>query len=718
MLVTVLFFSVLVLMFVGAAFALAPSGFLRSAHDSALSASTRAARSGLDWARLRLSSDPRWNAETAATFDQGTLHVVEGDGQVTGWLQDNGGWARFRLRFNYQDGPASAAVNSDGLDDPSVDWTDFPYVSCNNLMGPSPRQIPIAESGTNYSSPAAWGNTQLDLPAHCLLLSIEGACGRNVGFAGQYPDRFLGGYQKKVAQTVLRFGSSQPILEAVTMVNGDLDIKVNQPLALNAQPGEKARMRTKQSVSLTGGALSTNGEILYLQGQNVSGPTTGVTVATDGNSDFFKIPANKVKQPSSPISLAAGVYVVSGTTAPQIHYVNMSYADYVAANPRPTGNPFTLPSGMSISGPNAEPAPRFTLAVNRDVQIGQSGGVTDFALVPDGGADQSASYGGGHPSPPPPPPQVVNYATIAAYYFDPVSGSNSAPLTSAPLTDLLNLAQNHLTLLSNNATPPGNADTSVTYKSFLMPGGQPLYVPMSVSVHGPVYLWMEGGGQQAANQEFTTFLQSQTHSTEFQSLIVSAGADMAATEIQNNNNNNNGGNPTGLKPKDVELQLNGGASGLTLANDGAITIGTQIKGTSSALVSKSDIALIGTSTDLSSSPGTQLGLNLYAQGNITIDAFQLDSSGGQFRSFNLGGILYAWNDVNVLMGDSSGGGTFNLRGGLVAYGGDPSQTSVAAGQGKANLKAASMSLTYDPAYLASLLSSGPFDLDILSWHEF
>ncbi|MBN9419656.1 MAG: hypothetical protein J0I12_29640 [Candidatus Eremiobacteraeota bacterium] len=707
------------LMFVGAAFALAPSGFMRASQDWGTAAAVRAARSGLDWARLRISADPRWNAQTAATFQQGGLRVTEGDGQVTGWLEENGGWTRFRVRFNYQDGAASTAPESDGLDNPSTAWSDFPYVSCNNLLGPSSRPIPVAGTSSNASSAGPWTSTQITLPSHSLLLSVEGAYGRNVLMSRQVPVGFQGGFQKKVAQGVLKFGSSQPILEAVTMVNGDLDVKVNQPLALNSQPGQAARIRTKQSINLTGGATSTQGEILYKQGQTVSGTMTGVRVATDGNSGFLKIPADKVRQPASPITLSAGVYVVSGTTTPQINYVNMSYADYVASNPRPAGTPFTPPAGMSLSGPNTAPLPKFTLAVNRDVQVGQSGGVSDFALVPDGGADQSSTYGGVTPTPPA-ATATVNYATIADFYFDRSSGSNSAALTAAPQADILRLAEARLPRIAANVTPPAGASRAVSYNQYRLPSGEPLWVPTSIAGSSPIYLWMSSsGGQSGANQAFTTFLQSETHSPEFQALTATAAVDMnaALNARSGGSNSGNSANPNGLKPKDVELQLNGGASGISFANDGSITIGTQIKGVSSALVSKANIALIGTSTDLNSSPGTQLGLNLYAQGNITIDAFQLDSTGGQFRSFNLAGIVYAWNDVNVLMGNSSGGGSFSLKGGLVAYGGDPSTTAVA-GQGKATLQAAAMSLTYDPSYMADLLSSGPFDLDIQSWHEF
>ena len=157
-----------------------------------------------------------------------------------------------------------------------------------------------------------------------------------------------------------------------------------------------------------------------------------------------------------------------------------------------------------------------------------------------------------------------------------------------------------------------------------------------------------------------------------------------------------------------------------VANDGDITIGAQIASNGSALVSKGDIRLIGTSTDFNSSSATQLGLNLYAQGNILIDAYDLDSTGaGTFHSVKLQGVVYAWKDITVLAADGSGTsvGPFSLKGSLVAYGGDPAGASTA-GTGNVTVSAGSVDITYDPSYVAGLAPAGPFSLEMLSWHQF
>ena len=101
MLISVLFFSVLTLMFVGAAVSLAPSGLARTAADTSLASADRATKSGLDWARSRISQNPNWRAETAQTFVAPGLFVTEGDGQAVGWVAEGQSWCRFRLRFNY-----------------------------------------------------------------------------------------------------------------------------------------------------------------------------------------------------------------------------------------------------------------------------------------------------------------------------------------------------------------------------------------------------------------------------------------------------------------------------------------------------------------------------------------------------------------------------------------------------------------------------------------
>ena len=73
---------------------------------------------------------------------QSDLIVNESEGQVVGWVREGPTWSRFRIRFNWQDGAASATPVSDALNDPTQDWPDFTLVSCNNLKGTLPKVIP------------------------------------------------------------------------------------------------------------------------------------------------------------------------------------------------------------------------------------------------------------------------------------------------------------------------------------------------------------------------------------------------------------------------------------------------------------------------------------------------------------------------------------------------------------------------------------------------
>lgn len=165
--------------------------------------------------------------------------------------------------------------------------------------------------------------------------------------------------------------------------------------------------------------------------------------------------------------------------------------------------------------------------------------------------------------------------------------------------------------------------------------------------------------------------------------------------------------------------MQGGSGGLVLSNtDGSIILGSQIQGNGAAIISGKDISLIGTSTELSSSPGSLLGLNLYAQGTINLDAFKLDPSGaGSFHGINLNGILYSWQGINVFAGNSTTSADFHMRGSMVAYGGDPAGAPVV-GAARTNIKARSANILFDPSYVASLVAGGPFSLQVVSWHEF
>lgn len=711
MLISVLFFSVLTIMFATAAISLAPSGLARSAADTSLAAADRATRSGLDWVRSRISQDPKWNASTAQTFNATGLSVREGDGQVVGWVSEGATWSRFRIRFNYQDGPASTAPDSDNLNNPTTPWSDFPYVSCNNLVGGGSRPLPIASGSMGSTSSGPWpGTPQLTVPSNTLVVSVEGGHGRNVAFSGGRPADFLGAYHKRVAQIVLHLDNNQPITAAAVMAAGNLLLSSNSPINLNATAGETPRMRTKSNLSVSGGITSSQGELMHAGTQAVTGPMTGVTVKVEDTTGLYKIPATKVRSPASPSSMQAGTYVV--TAAGTLNYVNMDYKDYALASPKPSGSPVVpLPSGMTIT-PNAS-GPKFTVQLTKDLQINPSGALTGFALVPDGGAPQSATYGGVAASTAP-VAAIMTPSDVLNQYFN-SNYANKLPLDPSTLGAWNALASVNPNLTVYNSNASGNrsnsggfATTAVSYTEYSVAGGGRFLVPNSIPAPpNKVYVW-----QVTAN---LTSVLNAAAAPQFSGLQSATSAAAPPTA----------GPPppvatVGLKPKDLELQMLGGANGVMLANDGDITIGAQIQSNGSALVSKGDIHLIGTSTDFNSSSGTQLGLNLYAQGSISIDAYDLDATaGGTFHSVKLQGVVYAWKDITVLAANGSGTsvGPFTLKGSLVAYGGDPAGSSTA-GVGNITIAAGTVDVTYDPSYVASLAPTGPFSLEVLSWHQF
>lgn len=186
-----------------------------------------------------------------------------------------------------------------------------------------------------------------------------------------------------------------------------------------------------------------------------------------------------------------------------------------------------------------------------------------------------------------------------------------------------------------------------------------------------------------------------------------------------------------LTPANVQVNLVPASGGsLTFGNNngpgGNITFGTQIVGNGAAIVSSGDIDLIGTSSQLSSTPSAQLGLNLYAEGNVLIDAYKLDTAGnGTFHDVNLQGVLYSWGNTTINVGNpaTASWGNFTMDGVMVSYGGNPAGGVLPyAGTnspGKTSISANMANITYNPAYVMGLYQNLPVPLPmrVLAWHE-
>lgn len=307
---------------------LGPSALARTQGDLLQGAAHRALQSGCDWARSRLSGNPSWCADQATpqTFNLPGLKVTEGQGQVLGWVRDGEQWSRFRIRFNYQDGGPESLPNSDAMANPSSPWSDFPYVSCNNALGSTNRVLPVAGDAAQYVNAQPWPTAQLTIPQACILLSIEGAAGKTDANA---PEQFYGTVHKLTAQTLLKFGGNQPVTDAAISSSGTLDIDLfGGTLAIDSLGGEAARLRSKNSLKV-GDVTSTRGELRAAAGVQ-NGTLTNVTTTTDAASDgFYQIPLDKVRIPTSGITLQAGTYVVTSTG--KLMYHPQNYAQFAAA---------------------------------------------------------------------------------------------------------------------------------------------------------------------------------------------------------------------------------------------------------------------------------------------------------------------------------------------------------------------------------------------------
>ncbi len=554
LLISVLFISLVVLIFVQASFALAPGALSRTQNDVERGAAERAAQSGIDWARSRLSSDPGWCADqtTVQTFQAPGFKVSEGHGQVLGWLRDGENWSRFRLRFNYQDGGPLSSVDSDNMANPPVPWADLPYLSCNNLQGVSQRHLPLAGDSSQSTHTGPWPQVQLTVPPGTLLLSIEGATGRT---ASENPDQFYGTVHRRTVQALLKFGSNQPVTDSAISSSGDLNINLfGGTLRLDSLGGQTARLRSKDGLSV-GAVNSTLGE-LRAAGTISTGALTNVTTSVDHGPDgFYKIPLSKVRTPSSGLTLPAGTYVVTATNT--VIYNPMNYSAFVNASPPPTGTEVTLPAGMELNGPNAS-APKFRLTVSQDLAINAAGTVTDFALVPDGGAAQSTDYGGLPATPPElsPVKEFANWVTTGATDISPTVSAkdawlevlNQLPYGSATSPDgnyydyWLSAEQtDHIALPISSTSLPilTNTDTQPLLTALLNAGvtRTAALIPFYPAYTGPV-------------PDLTS---------------VDPTSPTASSK---------------LKPSDLELNLQGGGSaGLTLGNShGSITLGSQVQG--------------------------------------------------------------------------------------------------------------------------------------------
>lgn len=709
-LVAVLFMTVVIAMFVGAAISLAPASLGRTAHESRVQIADRAAKTGLAWSQARLRSDPDWNASVTNNTVEPEFIVDEASGQVVGWVKEGPTWSRFRIRFNWQDGVGGG----DALNDPPQNWANFTLVSCNNLRQTVPKSVKVADGPGG--SVTGGSPTRLDLPQNSALISVEGTTGSVQYDGAGKPIGFAGSPQTRTIEVILKLsGPNQAVTPAAVMAAGDIKVALqssspSSKLDLTASATQVTRLRSKGKLEVVQGGSpnvhSSKGELSANNTANVTtnGSSGNVTVVAEQAADgFYSIPNTMVKAPASPATPNAGVYVVN--TAGVITYYDMDYSAYqaaVAAGTLSGGTATSLP-GVTVS--TSATSPKVRMLATQDIQVSPTGSATDFVIIPDGGAPTTNS--------------TYNYAAATANvqnYFNTYNTGWLSPFTNVGANPAW---------LSVYPNLPSIANVSNQWQYTATNGQVARLNPATMR-------WNSSGGWNAASAMDLAGEIAQT----FQ-----PGAPNAAQALSDYNvlASNFGAPqytpsaslpPVGtLTPADLQLTLQAPTGGsMVLKNDGNLVLGSQIQGNGAALVSKGDIQLIGTSSDLSSTPGASMGLNLYAEGDVLIAPFKLDSAGAaSFHKVDMQGVVYSWGNVTINVGDSSvpnaSWGALKLKGALVAFGGDPNNPvpgyAGPTSGGKVSIGGKNADIEFDPSYLMGLYQNlpSPLGMQIVSWHQ-
>ncbi len=733
-LISVMFVALLGAMFVGAALELAPGGLGRARQNGESLMAQKASRSGIEYAMTRLRQDARWcGASNRVVVDTPDFFVAENDGMVIGWIKDsNGSVGQFRIRFNLIDGSPGA----DGLPDPAAPYDfSYPYVSVNNLMGNTETTSKVSDGGP------ATATDRVIVPAHAVYLAVEGRSGRGLSGLDSTnfnPSQTFSSITPCTIECIQRVTNlGPPVEQAVVMGGGNVSLRLRDPagrvLVDATSSGALVRMRSKGDISVEDGASpNVHAPNAVLLANNVSAnlPPTGVTVdVEDPAAEFYKIPASDVHTADGTHTLLGGTYTVDQNGA--VDYYDMPLATYLermsdpttAASTLPTVANFSFNSGVaSLSSPAAG---QYELTISGDLLVEPSTtGQQDLAIIPKRGARASRADGGGggggggiYTI-----PGDTTVAPVAANF---VMGGD---------------ANHYLSSTADNVFYATVAQTAGLTNTIAWGGGGE--VTGQIQWGGGALTNLQGSGSVYSN--FDNVAGNFPHI--YTAIATAVGSDPSLfdqfpgqlsmwgyTTAGGGGGGGGGGAGTGgiatevtdtLTTRNLTVNLKSSVPGesVTLSSPGDLVLGATLNGTGATLVSGRDLKIIGTGLDLSTEPGASRGLSMYANGNISVSTYTEDLSGGSsvdaYRDFSVTGTIYANQGFSAVVGeDEVGYRSFNLRGALVAYGGDPA-TGNPGSPGTVDITAANSNLIFDPAYLMDLYENlpGGLKLEPLTWN--
>lgn len=687
-----------VAMFLGAAGQVGLRSIFVTGATSESTAAISAADSGTQYALFRLRQNPRWRGDgNGLVIDTPELMVHEDQGNVVGYVGDR---SQFRIRFNYQDGSGGG----DRLPDPKR-FLSTPYVSVNNIMSSSPTKVPRADgpsASVTSSSPAPYS-----VPEFTVCLLVEGRSGQSI-VRGNFDDPEPAG--RAMSTVIEGFYRVEDVsgltLDAAAMSAKDFKAELpdgtGSVLVRAREQGGQPRLRSKGKVSVKGGDpvnyLSPDGQVLSGDSKLAANPDSTVTVDQEvKTSNFYDLSWEEVHRadPNGP-SMAAGTYVWwdDGT----LHFYDLNYKDYLKfakdnkTHPGKVVNTANLAEGVSVN------PSRKSLTLSNDVYVrpGASSSLdskadppSDFTVIPRAGAQEA-------PAP--------NLGSMGAR-------DQSLALASILIQDRQALSD--FFYEQYGASGSFNTDSNADYPEFRFSGAGTPSFRIEADANGFSLANIVAGATGSEEQKYLASILDtdsnlRTQSTEYFSNLglLNEGALPGVDDD--------------LTPENLALDFQP-ESGTTavLSAEGNVRIGSQLNGLGGSITAGGKINIVGFGVDFSANPDAESGVSLYAKGNIGISTFKMDrvTKMGAFQDVAVKGVVYTWSDFVGRLGDKKVDrwGNFNLEGALVAYGGTPGTAEDpgapgADGNGVVDIKAASATLTFDPAYLLGIVGSAPANL--------
>jgi hypothetical protein len=702
-------------------------GNLRSTQKGSRQAAL-AADSGLQYVQSRLSEDPLWDADGGLVVNTPELVVFEHRGNIVGLVAvPEGGFAQFRIRFNYQD---DSTDDEDGYPDPAPQlFIDSPYVSVNNLFGGAAKGVPRAR-GSDWAVESA-SPRNYSVPGHSVCVIAEGRYGPGLSPSpSEINPPLAGSCATRVIEAYLEPGELVGDTNGF-MSAGDTTFKLDAGglAEIGAKdPRIASRLRSRSDIRVLGGASPNlvsedeNGETYTPTGTITADQDGSVDLQTElVSTDFYKLEWDQVrKATSSDPTIKGGTYTVwdDGT----IHYYDMSYAAFtalMASDPANPGGSANLPTSLTFNNSESKLTIRENLFVEPSVN-----GTTEFNFLPRAGVQEDPP--GAIASLPNPDKIEKIFAELGEARLADFGGGTIGGI-GAEYTDAI------WTL----PVPPGtNLEIEVWEKNFFIdwfkhgiylkevsPGvgeltiddGDGAFSQFSLT-SGSSYVSFNprlnddqnGALLDALERVFAGF----TNTSNTGKLDQILTQTVTGSTLQEFDFGASGVAPT-LRADNIKVEF-APPEGETaiLTAEGGVRFGAVVIGEGGSITSEDTIRVVGTGSILDSSLAN--GLTLYAKKNVVFSSLAervVGSNEWYYKDLKIKGVVYAWGGVEMKLGSHSAlvtrEGDLAMEGAIVAYGGDPANDPGDKKNGTIRAEIGGLELRYNPAYFYGLVQTPP-----------